>query len=497
MRVLRRSLRAKVTLGVLLPLILILGAFSAIEYSRHRALVLSTLSILASHSGQVIESNLQHAMLDSDFDEVQALLDAVGESDEVRVLYLMDTSGRVIFAPNSEGVGSQLDHDRSDCQPCHQLSSERRPESVVITVGDGERVFRSMHPIENSPACAQCHDPNERLLGLLMTDISMASVEEPLAVDFRENLLWWFGTILVSIVVVNLAVSRFVLRRLEAVASAIAAFGKGRLPPPLAVNQPDEIGRVTSAFNLMAQQVEARNIENRQLSQSLRDESAQRGQLLKRLITAQEDERKRVARELHDELGQSLGGLALTAEAMEKLIASDPERALGQLGHIRKLVTETTDQMYELILALRPSVLDDLGLAAAVKTQAERVLAGTSVSFDLDDAHLTGRLTPEIETALYRVFQEALTNVVRHAEAKQVRITLARRSNSFEGEIVDDGKGFDPSTIQVDGHSPQGLGLLGMQERVTQCSGRMEVISEPGGGTRLRIRIPLTEVSNG
>jgi PAS domain S-box-containing protein len=233
--------------------------------------------------------------------------------------------------------------------------------------------------------------------------------------------------------------------------------------------------------------------ENRKLAESLRRQSAQRGMLLKGLITAQEDERKRVARELHDELGQALGGLALQVGTVEHLIASDADRAIGQLDGIRALISETTDRMYGLILDLRPSALDDLGLAAALGACADRMLADTGITFTLGADELTDRLPPEVETTLYRIFQEALSNVVRHAGAKRVCITLARRDGAFEGEIADDGRGFDPEAVPLDERSPRGLGLLGMRERVAQCGGELEIISQPGSGARLRICIPLAE----
>lgn len=486
-----RSLRARVTLGVVLALVLILGTFTVAEYARHRAAALSNLSLVASYSGQVIEANLRHAMEESDFDEVQSLLDAIGESEEIRDVYLLNTSSQVTFAPHGVGVGARLDNSNPTCQPCHRLSPEMRPDSVVVTTSSGQSVFRSMRPIENSPECIQCHDPNERLLGLLLTDISVAPLESGLAAHLGEDLLWGSATILVTVLVVNAAISRLVLRRLEGLAAAITGLGSGRLPTPLPTGQPDEIGQLASTFNMMAQQVEARNAENLELSESLRRQSALRGKLLSRLITAQEDERKRVARELHDELGQALGGLALQTQAMKQFITSDSGRALEQLDQTRELITETTDQMYNLILDLRPSSLDDLGLAAALRACADRNLTGTGITLEMDSEKLTGRLPAETETALFRVFQEALSNVVRHAGAGRVRITLAQSNGFFEGEILDDGRGFDPEAVSMDEQTPRGLGLIGMHERIALCSGHLEIISRPGSGTRVRIRVPV------
>ena len=493
---LRPSLRVKVTLGVALPLVIILGVFTTIEYERRREAVLANLSFLASRIGQVIENGIQHEMLSRNRDGLQHMLDAISQDKTVQVIYLLDTNGQVVFAPGDRGVGRQLDNDDPTCQPCHRLPVEQRPGSVVVTLPGGQRVFRSMNPIEYQPACQECHNPDQRLIGVLLTDISMAPLEAPLAAELRETVLWGAGMILITLIVVNLAMSRLVIRRLEAVARALARFGRGQLDLRLPADSPDEIGQLAASFNDMSQRIQSEEAENRALSEGLRRESAQRYELLRRLITAQEDERRRVARDLHDELGQHLSGLALSLEAIERRWAHAPGAVRDQFRQMRALVAETTNRAYDLILALRPSALDDLGLAAALRAHAERTLKDTAIQFELESCDLRGRLPPEVETAVFRAFQEALANVVRHSGARRVRISLAATDGMFEGEVVDNGQGFDLQTVGANGQGPRGLGLLGMQERVAQCGGSLEILSRPGDGTRLRIHIPLPEAGN-
>lgn len=492
-RFFRQSLRIKVSLGVVLPLVLILSILSAIEYGRHRRVVLDSLSALASQAGSVIESNLRHAMLKSDFSEVQSILDSISENNDFRVIYLIDTSGKVIFAPYGRGTGTQLSNDKPDCQPCHRLDPAARPASVVVEADDGQRVFRSMYPINNAPECSVCHDPTQRLIGLLLIDIPVAPMESTVAAHLGENLIWWVSIILTTVIVVNLAMSRIVLRRLEGLAKALSSFGQEGLNLRVPTGDLDEIGQLANTFNDMSERIEAEAAQNRSLSEHLQRQSAQRGELLKQLITAQEDERKRVARELHDDLGQALSALAFQAEAIERLIPSDVDGAIDQLNQIRNLITETTESMYDLIMALRPSVLDELGLAAALRTHAGRFLEDSGIAFELRSDGFSGRLSPDIETALYRIFQEALNNVRRHSGAKNVRITFARDNGDFVGEIQDDGHGFALDSIGANGESPHGYGLLSMQERVAQCCGQLEVISRPGSGTIIRVRFPIEE----
>jgi signal transduction histidine kinase len=121
------------------------------------------------------------------------------------------------------------------------------------------------------------------------------------------------------------------------------------------------------------------------------------------------------------------------------------------------------------------------------------VLNGSGITFTLDPSGLVERLPTSIETALYRIFQEALSNIVKHSGADQVKITLAWRDGVFEGEIADNGRGFKPEIIEREADNPHGLGLLGMQERVAQCGGSMDITSREGEGTHIQVRIPLAK----
>lgn len=486
------GLRFKVSLAILVPLLVVLGVFTTIEYARHRRAVLSNLSMMAGQSARVIEASLRHAMLASDFDEVQAVLDSIGQSEEFTVVYLLDPTGKIIFAPERMHIGEQLNNSHVDCQPCHKLPPDVRPQSVIVRPEGQGQVFRSMQPIENGPQCAECHDPSQRLLGLLLTDISMAPMETALQADLRENMLWWLVTVATSVVVVNVVLSRFVLSRLEKLAAAVVGLGQGIGTPVVHDSEPDEIGRLAGAFNTMAQRVQTRERDNQKLAERLRQQSAQRGELYRRVLSIQEDERKRVARELHDELGQLLTGLAYQTEAIERFVKTDPDRARQQAQVVRSLVAETTQQMYDLIFDLRPSALDDLGLVAALRAYAEHLFEERNIQFEIRFEHLN-RMSPQVETTLYRIYQEGLNNVVRHAQASRVRITLEQVDDLFVGKIVDNGVGFDPESISMTGQDKHGLGLLGMEERIAQCGGRIEIGSRSGCGTRIRIQIPLKE----
>jgi signal transduction histidine kinase len=491
----RNSLRAKITLGVILPLVVILGIFAMIENFRQQEVILNHLTASATRSIRVIESSLRHSMLKSDFSEVQNVLDSINNTEDFRVVYLLDTNGKIIFAPNQVGVGTQLTNTAPGCIKCHSMEPDDRPGSIIVDADDGQQVFRSMYPIRNSAECSSCHDPRQKLIGLLLTDIPVAPVEQALQAGFRQNLYWWFSMILLTAIIVNFSIDSLVIKRLKKLSQAIQGFGKGRHDIRLKNNSLDELGQLGESFNEMGQRIESDEIKNQKLSNQLRKQHEQRGELLKRLITAQEDERKRVARELHDDLGQALSALSLQVQVLERLFDPDSDEAFEQLNKINDLITETTDRMYQLILALRPSTLDQYGLVVALRNHAERYLDGSGIRFTLKANEYTDRLPPDIETALYRVFQEALSNVIRHSQAKNVKITLEHRDGVFIGELEDDGKGFDLQKIDNNGNDPRGLGMLSIKERIAQYCGQVDILSQPGRGTTIRVQFSTAEVN--
>ena len=204
---------------------------------------------------------------------------------------------------------------------------------------------------------------------------------------------------------------------------------------------------------------------------------------LRRVVEAQELERRRLARELHDQTGQELTSVLLGLKAVEEA-KSDAERAKA-LAAVREQVVETLHDVRRLAVELRPKALDDFGLAAALERLRDTFSEQTGMRVDLE-SRIRDRLPPDVETALYRIVQEALTNIVKHAQANAVSIVLARKAGAVTALIEDDGRGFNH-----DG-SGEGLGLLGMGERLALLGGRLKVESRPGAGTTIVAEVPLS-----
>jgi signal transduction histidine kinase len=204
---------------------------------------------------------------------------------------------------------------------------------------------------------------------------------------------------------------------------------------------------------------------------------------LRSVVAAQELERRRLARELHDETGQALTSILLGLRAMED--AKTDEQVRVAAAELRELVVRTLQDVRQLAVELRPKALDDFGLIAALERLVETWTEQTGIRVELE-AHLPDRLRSEIETALYRIVQEALTNIVKHARASRVSIVLSRRERAVTVVIEDDGIGFAPESARVDG-----LGLVGMRERVALVGGRLQIESREGAGTTLLVEVPL------
>ena len=204
---------------------------------------------------------------------------------------------------------------------------------------------------------------------------------------------------------------------------------------------------------------------------------------LQRVVTAQEAERRRLARELHDETGQALTSILLGLKPVED--ARDPDELRRAVGEVRELVRSTLQDVRQLAVDLRPTALDDFGLVPALERLVSTFTEQTGIAVDFE-ALLPERVPPEIETALYRIVQESLTNVVKHARAGRVSIVLRRRENGVSVVVEDDGVGFDPA-----GARDGGLGLVGMRERVALLGGRFDIESRPGAGTTFLAEVPV------
>jgi signal transduction histidine kinase len=226
-------------------------------------------------------------------------------------------------------------------------------------------------------------------------------------------------------------------------------------------------------------QLEQRLEENARARADLRDLSA-------RLLRAQENERRTLARELHDEVGQSLSAILMEAESAA--CTEEPVEVREHLASIRAMAEKTVNEVRDLALLLRPSMLDDFGLVPALKWQARETAKRTGLHVVVNAGDMVDGLPDEHQTCIFRLVQEALSNASRHASARNVEVTVARDGSRVNFSVRDDGAGFDPRFVR-------GLGLLGMEERVRRLGGEVRIDSQPGRGTLVAAGLPVAEMA--
>jgi two-component system, NarL family, sensor histidine kinase UhpB len=249
------------------------------------------------------------------------------------------------------------------------------------------------------------------------------------------------------------------IERIEAIDPADA----GEFTPPEHESS-EEVHRLASSFSRLLARID--------------DERRRSGRLV---LRAQEEERRRLARDLHDEVNQSLTAILLRLEALNQ---SAPPGVEAELAEVKRLVNQAMDELLKLARQLRPSALDDHGLTSAISSQVRRFSAQTGIRADVRMNGDAVELESDQEIAAYRFAQEALSNVAQHAGATHVEVEMSVNGHALELSVRDDGRGFDPEA-----ESP-GIGLKGMAERARLVGAQLQVESKPGGGTALTLQVP-------
>ncbi len=391
---------------------------------------------------------------------------------------------------SSEPVGSEFTSRHSDI--LDQLANneaERAVEHVPVgTEGDTVNHVVAFAPLSNSSLGVILEQPE---------DVALA-----LPNDLRRRILLISGIGLAGGLALAWLTSRQVVRPLEVLTERAREIASGDLDSAVSPSGQDEIRGLGESFEIMRQQLHKsvfelsewgstleRRVEER--TRELEARNAERSLLLDKIITAQEDERTRVARDLHDQVGQSLTFLVMRMGAAESQFSkSDPELA-DKIVELRETASEIVGEVRRLISDLRPSVLDDLGLAAALQSLIEERLKETGITQEVTFESIQRELPASTEIAVYRVVQEAISNILKHSGASNVQVSLKVKDRVLHGEVTDNGSGFDTAVAALPGDRGWSVGLLGMSERISLVGGSLSVESQPGSGTSVIFTVPL------
>ena len=422
-------------------------------------------------------------------------------------LDLIATDGLILASTRPTRVGQQSDHEDSltsmirdhrqavsACHDCHTPLATSAPLAEVLAFAPLDRVPWGITIRQSeSEVFASTQLLQTRIFGLMAVMLMGA----------------------LSLVYLT---TRSVIVPVQELTEATRRIAAGDLDSPLQEYGHDEVGVLARSFDEMREQLKESAEEihalNRELDARVQERTAQyqaaaeenarlyaelarkeqlRGELLHRVIYAQEDERKRIARELHDETSQSLSALMVGFDTAQIAMAQDTQKAGAHLRNSKAVAESLLKNIHRLISDLRPSLLDDLGLVPAIAWYGEQRLNALGIAFQLNERGMNARLDPSMETSFFRIVQEAITNISRHAQATEVSVNLEHQGNYITLQICDNGRGFDPQILQRTDALGQGLGLRGMQERASILGGEFDLQTAPGKGTIITIRVHLPD----
>jgi signal transduction histidine kinase len=475
-----RSLRARVALGVALPVLLALVALSLLSYWRERNLLENQLHSTASQLGEVMAGGLRQAMLTHDGPMLAGVLQDVAEMEAIDRVRIVDAQGVVRFDTAAAEVDQQQTTLAPGCTECHIYPPATRPRAVRLASPAG--ILRIATPITNDSACTGCHGAGQAHLGVVLADVPLQVFQSDLVRDLSLDLaLSGSVALLVSLGIYGLT-NRLIVRRLEAMQAPLSALGHGdlsvRLPEPPA--QGDEIDNLAAAFNAMAGAL-ARGAQ----AEAERRESRER---------AIRDERQRIARELHDGLAQILGYVNTKAMAVRLYLANaQPDAARQQLEQLEQAARQVLLDARQAILGLRLTADAQVDFPAALRGTAAHFsqLSGLAVHVDIPPETEHVRLAVGAELELLRIVQEALSNIRKHAAVEAARVELRLTGDDLEVSVADEGAGFDTEEGASEGS--EHFGLESMRQRARAIGADLTVASEPGGGTRVTVRLTSGE----
>jgi signal transduction histidine kinase len=471
----RISLRVKL-MAIVLLLVLGLGSWSASQaYLATRESLHTYLERTGVSIARAVAARSEDYILTNNLYQLHMLVtDTLANNPDVGYLFILGSEDQVVASSFSLSLPAGLREVNGWESPAlynmQTISTEKGlMDDIAVPILEGRAGTVRLGVAHNG-----------------MDEILLAMIRQILTITLLVSL---FG-IAVAYILVSLA-----LKPVSRLASAMEVVGGGDFSQRFTTGFMDEVGKLTSAFNTMLIRLSQLTEERSQYQKELERKEYLRRQLQEKIISSQEEERKRISRELHDDTGQSLTTLKLVLKKIEK--AADLSEVNNLTRDMRELLSKTIEGVRSLSLDLRPSVLDDLGLIAALKRYLQDSSERLNLSIDFHEQGLEAWQPDSFQsTTIYRVVQEALTNIAKHAKAKNVSVIIEKQRDNILVIVEDDGVGFDTEICNNREANRPCLGIFGMQERAILVRGELVVESAPGQGTTLYFKLPLEEGKN-
>ncbi|HXF69382.1 MAG TPA: ATP-binding protein [Thermoflexus sp.] len=454
------SVRTKI-LGIVLGGTLLFGMTTVLQvrYALHQVLVARTQDWGIAIASDLAARSTDLVLINDLLGLYRLLKDAVDHNPEIRYLFVLSPQGEVLahtFGTGPEFPAGLIEANTLPPGASYHLQPLRTPEGIIWDIA--VPIFRGRAGVLR--------------LGLRDTAVRAAV----------NTVTTWLllTTIAVSALSIGIALilTHLIVRPIRGLVAMTERVARRDFTARATVWANDEIGALAQAFNNMVEE--------------LGQQERMRAFYLQRIIEAQEEERRRIARELHDETGQALASLRVGLRNLEQTTA--PEALRSRLEDLYQLVDETLRRVRRLAFELRPSVLDDLGLVAALERYIRDYRERFGIEVEMQVVGLDERrIPPTIETAVYRIVQEALTNAAKHAKCQRISVLLQASPRLLSVIVEDDGCGFDVEYVLRDGRENR-LGLYGMRERAQLVGGTLTIESAPGRGTTVYLRVPLEGV---
>ncbi len=470
----RDSIRLKLILGVAFVHLILMTLFIYDLVERQKDFLIREAHKLAVSQAKIIADTASPWVIADDLVGMEEVVRSSAEGNSLRYAMLADPAGRVLAHTERDKIGKYLQDEVSH-------AALVGVQTAKIVAAESNTVFAAAPVLVDG-----------QLLGWSLLGLDTTATNAHLGYVTRTGSLYTAIAIVVGTIFAIL-LARSILRQLSLLLSGVGNLGKNRLDEAVPIVTNDEVGKVASAFNhAVASLREIRSELDSEMLERKRAEQATR-RLSRRLINTIEEERKRIAQDLHDEFGQALTGVQIGLNSLKNAVPADASAA-AKCQELIESIQSMGDSIDRVASDLRPATLDHLGLVPAVKSYLEDFEQRTpGLEVEFHAVGLKNRLDSAIELVCYRVIQESLTNIVKHAKASRAEIQITVSHPKVIVTIKDNGIGFDQQdAFQNSVVGVGGVGLSGMQERVASVRGTLEARRQKGGGSMVRVKLPTS-----